>query len=393
MVWYAQLKQVRFKNGEYYPVLINNTGKYPVLLPFLYLIVSLKGLAYNTRRNRLKAVEKLYNHFYSIELDLDELIIARNWKKIIYELDKFINLELKQDRFLTTRLIPALSPETINLYLQSIHDYFKWCLARYQAPDSEFNIESFICSYKVFIPTNKRTYKSLTPTQRERLIELIAINSPDNPFEEKNRLRNYLIIQILLNTGLRLGELLNLRTSDLLKMVEQYYLRIVNIDHKEEDSRKDQPRLKNRYSERFVGISKQLYDLLEYYIKEKRKPFKDRRKLKISHGFLFTSSLGKPIAKRTVADIFHKISQNIINKSEALKKLSPHDLRHTFADNFLEYLIEVEKKDMERAKDELRMICGWNESSVMPAYYASRYIARVANEHNIKRVNNTYKDF
>jgi hypothetical protein len=37
---------------------------------------------------------------------------------------------------------------------------------------------------------------------------------------------------------------------------------------------------------------------------------------------------------------------------------TPHLLRHHFAEQYLEYLIEQENIDMERAKDKLRDICG-----------------------------------
>jgi hypothetical protein len=52
----------------------------------------------------------------------------------------------------------------------------------------------------------------------------------------------------------------------------------------------------------------------------------------------------------------------------------------------LKYLIETKNIDMERAKDELRNICGWSINSSMPNYYARRYISLIANKHNMERV-------
>jgi hypothetical protein len=45
---------------------------------------------------------------------------------------------------------------------------------------------------------------------------------------------------------------------------------------------------------------------------------------------------------------------------------------------------------MERAKDELRAVCGWSVNSSMPVYYASRYISRIANQHNLARIATTF---
>ena len=113
--------------------------------------------------------------------------------------------------------------------------------------------------------------------------------------------------------------------------------------------------------------------------------------MKLTHGFLFASELGKPLSKGTVADIFRKINTTLANNNKQFSiRVSPHILRHTFADNFLQYLIDVRQLDMARAKDELRSVCGWSIKSVMPLHYAGRYISRIANQHNLERIKTTY---
>jgi integrase len=113
--------------------------------------------------------------------------------------------------------------------------------------------------------------------------------------------------------------------------------------------------------------------------------------MKLKHGFLFTSELGKPLSKTAISDIFGKINSALLAQNKRIFiNLSPHVLRHTFADSFLQYLIEVRKMDMERAKDELRIVCGWSVSSVMPLHYASRYISKSANQHNLDRIATTF---
>ncbi len=54
----------------------------------------------------------------------------------------------------------------------------------------------------------------LTPSGINALQNLVDPTSPSNPFQSRFRLRNFLMVQLLLEYGLRRGELLGLRTSD-----------------------------------------------------------------------------------------------------------------------------------------------------------------------------------
>jgi len=170
---------------------------------------------------------------------------------------------------------------------------------------------------------------------------------------------------------------------------ENFYMSIASSLNPE-DTRADLPDLKNSQSERIVAINEQLYILSDHYILHLRRPVRKGKPMNLNHGFLFTSELGKPLSKGAVADIFRKINSTllILNKPSSIR-ISPHVLRHTFADNFLQYLIDIRHLDMARAKDELRAVCGWTIDSPMPLHYAARYISRMANQHNLDRIATT----
>lgn len=61
-----------------------------------------------------------------------------------------------------------------------------------------------------------RREKGLTNEQEKALLEVIRIGSPQNPFiDESTQVRNELIILLLLHLGIRSGELLNIKVSDI----------------------------------------------------------------------------------------------------------------------------------------------------------------------------------
>ncbi len=74
-------------------------------------------------------------------------------------------------------------------------------------------------------------YRSLTDAQLGIIRALIRPGSPENPFPERVQLRNWLMIEPLLETGMRRGELLKLYTTDINQGARHAYVSIVDREH------------------------------------------------------------------------------------------------------------------------------------------------------------------
>lgn len=70
-----------------------------------------------------------------------------------------------------------------------------------------------------------------------------------------------------------------------------------------------------------------------------------------------------------------------------LNTLNAHMFRFTWATETFQALVEKDGCDFEAAKDRLRQLGGWSDTSPMPQKYAARYIAKSANDANVRRVN------
>lgn len=387
-----------FSTGYRIPVVYRTKDPaIPVFLPFTYSIIKIRDKAFATRRRHQATINELYQFFEEEKnIELDEVLIEGQFYALFDHLSEFFMIYLY-------RHLDKKHPSSAALLtkVSIVRDYLHWASARYvqQRVDSnnrakieenlELRLTAFFQSYISPSGFTRRNYKSLSQLEVTHLLEVVHPDSDHNPFAPEHRLRNFLIVKLFLATGIRLGELLLLRTTSMAQEDENFYMSIAPSLNPE-DTRADLPDLKNSQSERIVAINEQLYILSDYYILHLRRPVRKGKTMNLTHGFLFTSELGKPLSKGAVADIFRKINSTllILNKPSSIR-ISPHVLRHTFADNFLQYLIDVRHLDMARAKDELRAVCGWTIDSPMPLHYAARYISRMANQHNLDRIATT----
>jgi len=274
----------------------------------------------------------------------------------------------------------------------AIQNFILWSLSRY-GQDPEYNtviLSRFSLIPSTNVDSTRASYKSLSSSDLASVKELLSLNSPLNPFRPRVRFRNLMIAELLLQTGIRLGELLKLKVDDFIHNEDRYYLRIANHANDPEDSRTAQPSNKNNLSFRSVAISLDLYEMTQVYIQHFRRPQRSGKKMKLFHSYFLVSDRGTPLSMVTVQSIFTQLQMKIRQTDTGKKEfcLSPHVFRHTFADRFLCFLLEIKKLDMENAKDELRIICGWSPSSTMPSRYANRYINSSANNHNMDRIKN-----
>jgi len=120
----------------------------------------------------------------------------------------------------------------------------------------------------------------------------------------KNNLKDFTIIAFLIYTGVRVGELINIKMEDI--NFESKFVRIRGKGDKE----------------RFVPLSDELINILKTYISSK----------KFDETYLFESNRHKKYAPLTIQLLVKKYAK----KANIQKKITPHKLRHTFATLALE---------------------------------------------------------
>lgn len=394
-----KLIQCRFSSGQRVPLLVQDGLAAP------------RHRAYNTAAAHLRAIQAFYTYAKSRGLDIDEAILACYFEAILALLDGYaiwLQTGRQADNLIArigiakTASFPQNDPRIRDQYLRLLKHYLSWCVTRYilrarQSSTTLANIEVVFAdvadvierrfeSHIVNVRPDHPRYRSLTDTQLQIIRTLIRPGAAENPFPKRLRLRlrNWLMIELLLETGIRRGELLKLYTTDINQGSQHAYVSINNREHDPGDPRAEQPALKTHG--RTVGISVQLYEVYEHYIQEERRPLRDGKPMKLLYRYLFISDRGRPLSIRLLSNVLDRRFLTIeLAHPGLLPTPSAHDFRHTFADRFLAYLVEKRGNDLDRATDELRRVCGWSDTSAMPRRYASRYLAESANRHNAQR--------
>ena len=273
---------------------------------------------------------------------------------------------------------------------------------------------SLLIRRKIDASNVNQGYKSLTREMVNAIYKIIAPSSNIrknvlNPFSTNSlQLRNYLIVRILLNYGLRVGELMSLELESIKTNIrgDKYSLIITNGSDDNHDPRARLPSLKTDNAHRVIDIEQGDYEFLQLYI--------ERIRPKVKHRFIFTP-LRKPFSPLSydaiyllfinIDDVFRKNYPTFKNSkySDSIDKLTPHVARHTWAYITLENIYQKKYEEilkrssrsgidfsnngiMEDSKSELRELAGWSYGSHMPTHYAKRFIRDRANESNIERI-------
>lgn len=125
--------------------------------------------------------------------------------------------------------------------------YLSWCVTRYiprarqsSATQADINavfadvadvIERRFESHIINARPDRTRYRSLTDTQLQIVRTLIRPGAAENPFPERLQLRNWLMIELLLETGIRGVELLKLYTTDINQGSQHTYVTINDREH------------------------------------------------------------------------------------------------------------------------------------------------------------------
>jgi len=233
--------------------------------------------------------------------------------------------------------------------------------------------------YKFLRPTKKNRgfrVRSLPNKVIDDIFKISKPTSPSNPFRTlKGAWRNYVIVCLLYYQGLRRGELLNL-TADCMKsefdfnsQKQIYWLNV--IENGLIDTRTNKPRLKNKYSQRQIPLSVDMFNLLQQFTLNWRG--------KCSHGYLLSSNRGQPLSERSLNDIFKVLnvkvsltSKQVLFESTGLRNFTSHSFRHTSAVARIKAYREM-GISMDEAEALMRAFFGWSRESMMPRFYAKAF--------------------
>lgn len=186
-----------------------------------------------------------------------------------------------------------LSPKSINRKIATLKSFFKFLIKREVI---EINPTTNITSLK--------TDQKIPNFLKEKDINFLF----DNLILEKNfnGERDMLILELLYGTGIRISELINLKTRN------------INIPKKEMKI------MGKRKKERIIPLHQQIISQIKKYLDKKNE-------IKSTHEFLLCTNKGKKLYPMLIYRIVKKHLSSLINS----KKYNPHLLRHTFATHIL----------------------------------------------------------
>ncbi|EOO8929228.1 tyrosine-type recombinase/integrase, partial [Escherichia coli] len=300
-------------------------------------------------------IERVELKKYLSVAEIDDLV---RYAKQRFDRQKIINIKSTNYRFIAKR--------TFSYRIHVFSRYLKWLCGLVHSSKgihAKYEVDVFIESIRAHIPRNSSlnmneiSEKSLNEEEIKVLFRLLEIGGIENPFHKEVQVRNRLIFTLLLNLGLRAGELLNLKIDDF--DLRDNTLSVVRRHDSKEDGRSYQPLVKT--GERVIPLSDELAREIFDYISNSREKMTKRKK----HNFLFVAHCtGKNAGEPLSISAYEKVISTLKRASPELYNLSGHRLRHSW--NYM-YSKGIEGAELEynRRKDLRNYLMGWSKESIM----------------------------
>lgn len=212
---------------------------------------------------------------------------------LVLDPNDYSKVSIKDARgFVMTLMDAGLDPKSVNRKISSLKKFYRFCMTHSGLEKSP------VANLK-----NVKTDKPIPDFVREE--EMIQLDELTNLFsDDKEGLRDQLMVELFYQTGIRRSELIELKITD-------WQNETIKV-------------LGKRNKERIIPVSKDLSALKESYLAV-------RESDKESDEYLLLTDKGNKLYPKFV---YRKIN-HYIGEVSRLKKKSPHILRHSFATHML----------------------------------------------------------
>lgn len=373
-----KLKRLRNNNGVRTCMIVNASNGLPLVYENLYVAVlsRTKNYSYSTIESIAGVLMSYAKYLNDKGITLDSKVNKERLLEGRLAYDTMIHFSSKHKEAKVTKIKEEriISECSLHYKISVIEKYLVWFFLNVietNNKDAELisrNFEYVRPNIKVRKSYSELENKSLDKDQIKALKELIKIDSESNPFKDCVKFRNEVIISILLETGIRGGELLNLKTDDF--KYNKKELHIIRRPDDKEETRLRQPLVKT--AERKIPLTKALCERIKIYIDKER----SNQKLSKGHNYLMVTHssnfvMGSPLTISGYQKIF-----NIIRMNEALlKNFVAHSLRHTWNVNYSEHVYQLANPANYEMYEKVRnYLMGWSRRSKTSEVYTQRYL-------------------
>ncbi|MCF5166398.1 tyrosine-type recombinase/integrase [Pseudomonas congelans] len=397
-----QIVEIRV-NGARGKVLVQE--HMPAYYPNLYVTLEQSGRALNTKQKYLEHIGVVEDFLEYESIDLIARLAERPQSRYLTdsEISRFVAdaalyKSILDKKYSGVRLAPRDYKTVGRVHAQqrieSVRDYLKFLYeklgdeaTRYAALDDvERRLNRKIKAAKpAWKKARNDDMKGLTNQERNRLVEIMRPQSAENPFaNDALQLRNYIILLLGLDLGLRRSEMLLIKLGDIRWHSRE--LSVVDLEREEIDPRALAPQFKTH--ERMLEMGDDLIFALKKYVETCRIVKKGPSEVK-NHPFLLVShrrNEGSPLSIKALDGILPRVGK----VAPELAHVHPHVLRHDAVYTLLESMREeLEKLSPEDRTTKTQKILtyafGWSPESNMPNLYGAKFWKEEANNAMKKR--------
>lgn len=285
---------------------------------------------------------------------------------------------------------PARKTGLANVYMRLTHiaKYVEWLATVLLTGEIEKKTTLDIARMKKGFESRRPTRKGrnqlgrekgLTREQEAVLLDVIRPGSERNSFEDHaTQIRNQLLIMLLLHLGIRSGELLNIRVSDIDGANNQIV--IARRADEKRDPRRRQPLVKTL--DRRLPMKDTLVQAIHRYVVQFRSKVPGTRK----HDYLLVThkscpTQGQPMSRSALIKVIKLIS----SAAPELAGLHGHELRHTWNNRFSEFMdARHDAPKPEEQEAQRSYLQGWKPGSGTATTYTKRFTQEKAVEASLK---------
>lgn len=377
----------------------------PLYYPNLYASLELSGRALNTQKKYLEHIG-LFELFLEYEdVDLFGRLEKRPHSSYLSdeEISRFVSdasfhKTTLDKKYRGVRLFPAAFELVGRVHaqqrLEAVRDYLKFLYgklgdqsSRNAATDDmgrRFN-RKIKAAKPAWRKSKNDEMKGLTRRERDRLLEVMHPESLENPFASKAlKLRNYIVLLLGLDMGLRRSEMLLIKVSDIHWYSNQ--LSIVNLEDDRVDTRLEAPQFKTH--ERQLVMSDDLSWALKDYIDSYR-VLNKRAGDEGNHPFLLVShrrNEGRPLSIKALDGVLARVGGVMPELKYVHLHILRHDSVYTLLESMREELEILTPEDRTtKVQKVLTYAFGWSPESNMPTLYGAKFWKEEADKAMIKR--------